>query len=90
VGRVLAWEPPSRLILAWQITAAWQFDPSFLTEVEVTFTVLGPKRTRVNLEHRNLERYGQAAESMRAPFDSEGGWSMTLASFAKAAEGSEG
>src|SRR5262249_19331185 len=58
VGRVLAWEPPRRLVLAWQLTADWQYDPSFVTEIEVTFNAEGPRKTRVELEHRDLERYG--------------------------------
>ena len=50
-----------RLVLTWQLTAKWEFDPSFVTEIEVTFTAEGPKRTLVRFEHRNLERYGEAA-----------------------------
>ena len=85
-GKVLTWQPPRKLVLAWQINASWQYDPSFVTEVEVTFTPEGPKRTRVELEHRNLDRFGDAAETMRTSFDS--GWAGILGSFAKtAAEG---
>jgi uncharacterized protein YndB with AHSA1/START domain len=85
IGKVLVWEPPSRLVLSWQITAEWKYDPSFVTEVEVTFTAEGPKKTRVELEHRNLARYGVAAEATRAMFESPGGWGLTLENFAKAA-----
>jgi uncharacterized protein YndB with AHSA1/START domain len=85
VGKVLTWDPPRRLVLAWQINASWQYDPSFLTEVEVTFAAEGPKRTRVELEHRNLERYGIAAQELRKSIDSQEGWGMTLESFAGAA-----
>jgi len=84
-GKVLAWDPPKRVVLAWQITAEWKYDPDFVTEVEVTFTAEGPKKTRVDLEHRNLARYGVAAEATRAMFDSPGAWEKTLAAFAEAA-----
>jgi uncharacterized protein YndB with AHSA1/START domain len=84
-GRVLAWEPPRRLVLAWQISAAWKFDPALVTEVEVTFVAEGQSRTRVTLEHRNLDRFGPASEAMRKSFSSEGGWGLTLGRFATAA-----
>ena len=81
-GKVLTWEPPRRVVLAWQITAAWQYDAAFLTEVEVTFTSEGPKRTLVEIEHRNLERYGAAAEELRKLLDSAGGWGRNMEVFA--------
>jgi uncharacterized protein YndB with AHSA1/START domain len=86
VGKVLAWDPPHRLVLAWQITAQWQYDPSFLTEIEVTFTPEAPKRTRVVLEHRNLDRYGTPAPDFRKRIDAPDGWTLILASYARAAE----
>jgi len=81
-GKVLSWEPPRRLLLGWQITAQWKFDPNFLTEVEVTFTPEGPKRTRVELEHRNLERYGAEAVDLRKNIDAPGGWGLLLQNYA--------
>jgi len=84
-GKVLTWDPPHRLVLGWQITAQWKFDPGFLTEVEVTFTPEGPKKTLVQLEHRNLERYGASATELRKSIDSPGGWGQTLENFAAAA-----
>jgi uncharacterized protein YndB with AHSA1/START domain len=87
VGKVLTWDPPRRLVLAWQINASWQYDASFVTEVELTFTAQGPKTTRVDLEHRDLERYGIAAEQLRKSIDSPEGWGKTLESFAAAASG---
>ena len=84
-GRVLAWEPPTRLVLAWQIDASWHHDPGQLTEVEVRFTAEGPEQTRVDLEHRDLDRFGEAREQVLAAFDSEGGWSGLLAAYAQAA-----
>ncbi len=86
VGRVLAWEPPRRLLLAWQLAAGWQYDASFVTEVEVNFVAEGPKQTRVTLEHRNLERYGEAVHDLRKSIDAPGGWAMSLAAFGRAAE----
>lgn len=84
-GRVLAWEPPARLVLAWQIDASWQFDPDLVTEVEVRFTADGPQRTRVELEHRDLDRFGDAQEQVSAALRSDGGWPGILAGFAEAA-----
>jgi uncharacterized protein YndB with AHSA1/START domain len=78
-GKVLAWEPPARLLLAWQITAQWQFDRSLVTEVEIRFTPDG-SGTKVELEHRYLERLGDTAEAMRTAF--EGGWGRLLEEFA--------
>jgi uncharacterized protein YndB with AHSA1/START domain len=85
-GKVLLWEPPNRMILGWQINANWKYDPAFVTEVEVVFTALEDGGTRVDLEHRNLERYGDLAARMRESFDSEGGWLGILKSFAANAE----
>jgi uncharacterized protein YndB with AHSA1/START domain len=84
-GRVLLWEPHSRLVLTWEITADWQHDPSLKTEVEVRFIGEGKDGTRVELEHRHLDLYGARRDEMRGIFDSEGGWSGLLASFARAA-----
>src|SRR5882724_1966625 len=86
VGKVLSWEPPRRLLLAWQITAEWQYDPKFVTEVEVTFSALPPNQTRVVLEHRNLERFGAKAQDLRKSIDSAGGWPLIMAELAKAIE----
>lgn len=85
-GEVLAWEPPSRLVLAWRIRADWKFDPQLLTEVEVKFVPLGKNVTRVELEHRRLENMGESAEAARATFESEHGWGAILQSFAQAAK----
>jgi len=81
-GDVLAWEPPRRVLLAWRIGANWQYDPDLTTEVEVTFTPQDNGATRVELEHRHLERLGEGREGMRAGFDSDGGWSGLLKLYA--------
>jgi uncharacterized protein YndB with AHSA1/START domain len=83
-GHVIRWDPPEGLVLAWQIDATWHFDPALVTEVEVRFVAESPLRTKVELEHRLLERFGDASESMRAGFESEGGWQTLLEVFAAA------
>ena len=77
-GRVVAWDPPRHLVLAWCINSRWQFDATLGTEVDVTFLSEGPGRTRIILEHRHLDRYGADAGKMRGIFDSEGGWTGIL------------
>ncbi len=77
IGRVAAWEPPTRLLLIWQLNAQWQFDPNLATEVEVLFTPEGAG-TRVDLEHRNLEQLGDSAAGFREAIDAPGGWSGLL------------
>ena len=81
-GYVAAWDPPERLILTWQINAAWQYDPTLVTTVEVRFTEESPGRTRVELEHRDLERFGEEAERMRDMFEQPGAWDATLEAYA--------
>jgi hypothetical protein len=74
------------VVLAWQITSEWKYDPSFVTEAEVTFTPEGPNTTRVAVEHRDLHRYGVAEPDYRKAIDSEtGGWGYILGHFAKTA-----
>jgi uncharacterized protein YndB with AHSA1/START domain len=85
-GRVLAWEPPSRIVLSWEISADWQHDQNLKTEVEVRFIPEGKDGTRIELEHRYLDRYGARRDEMRSIFDSEKGWGGLLASFARVAE----
>ncbi len=85
-GSVLAWEPYSRLLLSWDINADWQYDPALKTEIEVNFTAEGSNRTRVELEHRYLERYGARRDEMRRIYDSEGDWGRLLEAFARTAE----
>lgn len=86
-GRVAVWEPPRKVVLLWQIGADWRFDPAFETEIEVTFTEEHPGRTRLDLRHRNLQRYGDDAERMRSIFDDPAGWTGTLAGFADVCAG---
>jgi uncharacterized protein YciI/uncharacterized protein YndB with AHSA1/START domain len=85
VGRVLTWDPPNRLVLSWNITAEWTFDPSFVTEVEVRFKQVAPKQTAVSFEHRLLERYGAAGPEMRERMAAPEGWDVTFENFARVA-----
>jgi uncharacterized protein YndB with AHSA1/START domain len=83
-GSILVWEPPHRFVMAWQITSGWQFEPDLnkSSEVEVRFTPEPDGTTRVDLEHRHLERHGDGAEQMRAAIDGGMGWPGLLALFA--------
>ena len=83
-GRVLAFEAPSRVVLAWQLDAKFEFDASFETEVEITFVSEGDKKTRVTLEHKHLERFGEAEARMRDAFEAPDGWSLGLLRFGNA------
>ena len=80
-GRVLAYEPPARVLLDWQISADWRYDSSLHTEVEVRFVAEDATRTRVELEHRGLEAFGDDAEPLFAIFDSPDGWASILERF---------
>jgi uncharacterized protein YndB with AHSA1/START domain len=86
-ARVLAYEPPNRVVISWDISPQWQIetDLSRTSEVEVRFLAEGPERTRVELEHRNLDRHGAGWEGMRVAVDSEGGWPLYLQRFAEVA-----
>jgi uncharacterized protein YndB with AHSA1/START domain len=81
-GYVEAWEPPDRLVITWQIGADWRYDPELVTTVEICFIAEAPDRTRVRLEHRDLERFGPEAGRMREMFEGPGAWSATLSAYA--------
>jgi uncharacterized protein YndB with AHSA1/START domain len=84
-ARVLAYEPPERVVISWDIDPRWQLetDPDRTSEVEVRFIAEAGDRTRVALEHRNLDRHGDGWESVREGVDSEGGWPLYLSRFAE-------
>jgi uncharacterized protein YndB with AHSA1/START domain len=86
-GSVLVWEPHTRLVLSWDITADWQYDPALKTEVDVRFIPDGPNATRIDFEHRRLDRYGARRDEMREIFDKGGDWGKILQLFARVAAG---
>jgi DNA-binding transcriptional ArsR family regulator len=83
-GKVLAWEPPSRLLLGWQLTSEFRYDPQFLTEVELTFAPAAGGGTLVTLEHRDLEHFGVDAAHHAEKLGK--GWPQHLAEFATYAD----
>lgn len=87
-GRVLAWEPPGRLVLAWQISPRREPvpDPEQASTIELRFAAEADGRTRVTLEHRDFDRHGDDSESYRAALASEHGWPYILSRYATAAE----
>jgi uncharacterized protein YndB with AHSA1/START domain len=84
-ARVLAYEPPKRVVISWDINTQWQLetDHERTSEVEVRFVPEGADRTRVTLEHRNLDRHGEGWEGMRDAVGSPEGWSEGLLGFAE-------
>ena len=84
-ARVLAYEPPNRVVFTWDISPQWQLesDPEKASEVEVRFISENPDRTRVELEHRNLDRHGAGWESERDAVISDGGWPLYLRRYAE-------
>jgi uncharacterized protein YndB with AHSA1/START domain len=84
-ARVLTYEPPHRVVFSWDVSPQWRIetDPSKTSEVEVRFIADGHDRTRVELEHRNLERHGEGWEGMRDAVGAPDGWEIGLEAFAK-------
>lgn len=83
-ARVLAYDPPSRVLLSWDISPQWQVetDPERASEWEVRFTAETPNRTRVEIEHRHLERHGDGWEGVRDGVAGDQGWPLYLRRFA--------
>jgi uncharacterized protein YndB with AHSA1/START domain len=79
-ARVLAYEPPDRVVFSWDIGPTWQIETDLekTSEVEVRFASEGPDRTRVELEHRNLDRHGDGWEGVRAGVGGDDGWPLYL------------
>ena len=88
-ARVLAYEPPERLVISWDINLQWKLETDLekTSEVEVRFVAEGPDRTRVELEHRHLDRHGEGWEEMRDAVGASDGWNSGLRRFADAASG---
>jgi uncharacterized protein YndB with AHSA1/START domain len=88
-ARILAYDPPARVVFSWDIGPQWQVetDPELTSEVEVRFTAEGPDRTRVDLEHRNLDRHGPGWKSVSDGIGGDQGWPLYLARYAAMVEG---
>ena len=85
VGEIIAWEPPQRFVMTWDINSRWKPDTTVGSEVEVRFIADGANATRVELEHRKFEQMGaEAGESMRKDVDR--GWPGLLEMFKRRAE----
>ena len=91
-GRVLDWDPPRRVRLAWLLTPAWRYDPDAArcSEVEVRFDAQEDEMTRVTLEHRGFERYLDGGQSLRSEVDSAGGWGRLLDRYAQTVDAGSG
>jgi uncharacterized protein YndB with AHSA1/START domain len=83
-ARILVFEPPARVVFSWDISPRWQLEtnPALASEVEVRFFAETPERTRVELEHRNLDRHGAGWESVRDGVGNEQGWPLYLHRYA--------
>ncbi len=82
---MLAWEPPARLLLEWHLDAEFRPDPAAATEVELLFIAESAGVTRVELEHRGLERLGAQGEVLRGKVDSPNGWTGLLERYRESA-----
>jgi DNA-binding transcriptional ArsR family regulator/uncharacterized protein YndB with AHSA1/START domain len=84
-ARVLAYEPPNRVVISWDISPQWQIETDLekTSEVEVRFIAETPDRTRVELEHRNLDRHGEGWQQLRAGVEGDDGWPLYLRRFAE-------
>ncbi|MFC9092536.1 MULTISPECIES: SRPBCC family protein [unclassified Streptomyces] len=83
-ARVLAYEPPDRVVFSWDIDPQWQIEtePENTSEVEVRFVAETPQRTRVELEHRNIDRHGPGWQAVADGVGNDAGWPLYLARFA--------
>jgi uncharacterized protein YndB with AHSA1/START domain len=83
-ARVLAYEPPHRVVLSWDISPRWQLeaDPGRASEWEVRFVAQSPERTRVEIEHRHLDRHGEGWEGVGAGVAGDEGWPLYLRRYA--------
>jgi uncharacterized protein YndB with AHSA1/START domain len=83
-ARVLVYEPPQRVVFSWDIGPSWRVEsnPDNTSEVEVRFIAETPQRTRVELEHRNIDRHGPGWEAVRDGVGHDQGWPLYLARYA--------
>lgn len=82
-ARVLVFEPPHRVVFSWDTGPTWQVEtePANTSEVEVRFVAETPDRTRVELEHRNLDRHGPGWQSVADGVGDERGWPLYLSRY---------
>ena len=83
-ARILAYDPPDRVVFSWDISPRWQLedDPENASEIEVRFVAESPERTRVELEHRHLDRHGSGWEGVRDGVEGDQGWPLYLERYA--------
>ena len=84
-ARVLVYDPPKRVVFSWNISPQWQIETDLkkTSEVEVRFVAENPRRTRVELEHRHLERHGAGWEGVREGVHGQNGWPLYLRAYAE-------
>lgn len=90
-ARILVYEPPHRVVFSWDIGPTWQLeaDPAKASEVDVRFTAQADRRTRVDLEHRHLDRHGPGWPSVADGVDGDAGWPLYLARYADVLRGGD-
>lgn len=83
-ARVLVFDPPHRVVFSWDIGPTWQVesDPENASEVEVRFVAESAERTRVELEHRHLDRHGPGWEAVAQGVGHDEGWTLYFARYA--------
>jgi uncharacterized protein YndB with AHSA1/START domain len=88
-ARILAYDPPTRVVFSWDIGPTWQIeaDPANTSEVEVRFTAVDDGHTKLELEHRHIDRHGPGWEGVTFGVDSDGGWPLYLARYAALIDG---
>lgn len=82
-GRVLAWMPPHRLVLGWQVGADGEFAPDLPTELAFSLVAISAKLARASLEYRHLEPCGASAAEQAAVLSAAVGWVAIVEGFAR-------
>jgi uncharacterized protein YndB with AHSA1/START domain len=88
-GKVLVWEPPKQIVFSWHLQPDWKYSPDAdrASEVSFEFIAEGPESTRVEFEHRRLERHGEGWENMRKSVDSPEGWTGVFSHYTRLLNG---
>jgi uncharacterized protein YndB with AHSA1/START domain len=83
-ARIMVYDPPHRVVFSWDISPQWRLetDPEQTSEVEVTFVAESENRTRVELEHRHIDRHGAGWQALSEGVDGDEGWPLYLARYA--------